>query len=74
MAIASQVHRVARPQQDLRQMGEREEPRMGLAVPAASTVLYEAQKRNSERDLDVIRVAFERQGKVLVPVGVADGG
>ena len=32
-------------------------------------VLYEAQKRNSERDLEVIRVAFERQGKALGPVG-----
>ena len=37
-------------------------------------VLYEVQKRNSGRNLEVIRVALERQGKVLVPVGVADGG
>jgi hypothetical protein len=32
-------------------------------------VLYEAQERNSEPELEVIRVAFERQGKALVPVG-----
>lgn len=33
-------------------------------------VLYEVQKRNSGRELEVVRVAFERQGEVLVPVGV----
>lgn len=32
---------------------------------------YEVQKRNLGREPEVVRVAFERQGKALVPVGVA---
>ena len=43
---------------------------MALLQRLVAGVLYEAQKRNSGRELEVIRVAFERQGKALVPVGV----
>jgi hypothetical protein len=31
-------------------------------------VLYEVQKSNSGREVEVIRVAFEREGTALVPV------
>jgi hypothetical protein len=33
-------------------------------------VLYEVQKSNLGRELEVIRVEFERRGTALVPVGV----